>query len=620
MYNTQQQKNIAAAREVLQRHREDNEIFLGGVTMIVSDMIGFIESDLINFGSAIFLFLVITLFIIFRKLRWVILPLLCCMLSVIIMASLLGLFDWAVSVISSNFVALLLIITMSICVHLTVFYREKQARHPQLEKSQLVNDTMHFMFQPCLYSILTTIVAFLSLLISGIRPVIDFGYIMTAGIACAFLITFILFPTMLMIMTQGKSLVEKDFTTQLTGKFAEFTHRHHYLIITVAVLILITSLAGITLLKVENRFIDYFKQDTEIYQGMLTIDRKLGGTTPADLILKAPPVTATDPVDMESEDEFLDDYFSDNALDQTNNKNYWLSPTKFEQIKQIHDYLEAHSETGKILSLATIIRLAESLNNGKALGDLEAALLPRLLPQHIRTILLDPYLSDDGNELRFNMRIIDSDKTLERNEFIQRVNDDIRQMGYSSEEFRLTGMLVLYNNMLQSLYESQILTLGSVFLAITLMFILLFRSFILAILGIIPNLVAAGLVLGFMGWRGIPLDIMTITIAAISIGIAVDNTIHYIVRFKREFTKDQDYFATIKRCHSSIGKAMYYTSMIIMIGFSILSLSNFIPSIYFGLLTGLAMFAALLASLTLLPALLIIFKPLGTPPPTNEPS
>ena len=168
--------------------------------------------------------------------------------------------------------------------------------------------------------------------------------------------------------------------------------------------------------------------------------------------------------------------------------------------------------------------------------------------------------------------------------------------------------------MLQSLYESQILTIGIVFLAVMGMFIILFGSLKLAIIAIIPNALSAALVLGFMGWYAIPLDMMTITIAAISIGIAVDNTIHYIVRFKREFPKDHDYFATISRCHKSIGKAMYYTSVTIIFGFSILTLSNFIPTIYFGMLTGIAMFVALIASLTLLPSLLILFKPLGIKP------
>ena len=143
------------------------------------------------------------------------------------------------------------------------------------------------------------------------------------------------------------------------------------------------------------------------------------------------------------------------------------------------------------------------------------------------------------------------------------------------------------------------------------MFMILFRNFYLSLIAIIPNILAAGLVLGIMGWFGVPLDMMTITIAAITVGIAVDHAIHYIHRFKIEFIKERNYRATVNCCHGSIGKAIYYTAITITVGFSILALSDFIPTVYFGLLTGLAMLVALMNNLTLLPILIIIFKPLG---------
>ena len=169
----------------------------------------------------------------------------------------------------------------------------------------------------------------------------------------------------------------------------------------------------------------------------------------------------------------------------------------------------------------------------------------------------------------------------------------------------------MYNNMLRSLFKSQILTIGVVLAGIFIMFTLLFRSISLAILGILPNILSASLVLSIMGWANIPLDMMTITIAAITVGIGVDDTIHYIHRYQYEIEKDYDYKAALLRSHSSIGNAMYYTSITIFLGFSILTLSNFIPTIYFGLLTGLAMLIAMVANLTLLPQLLIVFKPFG---------
>ncbi len=615
-YAARSRERVAEVREVMDGHRAGTRMFLGGVSMIVADMINFIQSDLVNFGSAVTLFLILTLLVIFRRPRWIVMPMLCAGLTATLTIGLLGLLDWPVTVVSANFVALLLIITMSMTIHLVVRYRETQARHPAADKKTMVRQTTHFMFEPCVYTSLTTIVAFASLLVSGIRPVIDFGQIMIIGIFLAFVLVFTLFPAFLTCLPKGSSKAENDFTTALTMTLANFTRRRHRLIVFVAAAAAVVAAAGVAQLKVENRFIDYFSKDTEIYKGMLEIDRKLGGTTPLDLILDAEPETppAEDaPENMpEFEDDaaFLDDVFAEIGVEEQTE--YWLTPYKMDEIKRVHDYLDAQPEIGKVLSLATLIRLAEQLNNDQALGDVETLFLRKLLSPDIKRILLDPYLSEDGKQLRFNVRVIDSDKTLSRKELLERVGGDVEnKMGYAGDRFRLTGMLVLYNNMLQSLYESQILTLGMVFLAIMLMFVVLFRSFALAAVAIAPNLLAAGLVLGFMGWRGIPLDMMTITIAAISVGIAVDNTIHYVVRFKREFKHNHNYAQTIQRCHGSIGKAVYYTSVTIIAGFSILSLSNFVPTIYFGLLTGLAMFAALVASLTLLPSLLMLFKPLG---------
>ena len=607
-------EQIAKIKAVIDQHRADAEMFLGGVPMIVADMLSFIQSDFLNFGVAVTVFLILTLLIIFRQPRWIIIPMLCAGLVAVSMIGIMGLLNWPVTVISANFVALLLIITMSMTIHLVVRYRELQAQQADADKKDLIRQTMHFMFKPCVYTSLTTIVAFISLFVSGIRPVIDFGHIMTLGIVFSFLLVFILFPAILMNLPKDSNLTSNDFTTALTISLARFTHKHHHLILFIAVVVAIGAMLGITQLKVENRFIDYFKKETEIYRGMLTIDDNLGGTTPFDLIVNAPPEDTIESEKPDREDELLDsldDLLADEGIVESPTE-YWLTSHKLKEVKRLHDYLDAQPEIGKVLSLATLIRLVEQLNNNQDLGDVEIGLLRKILPPEIKNILLNPYLSEDGKQLRFNTRIIDSDKNLNRQQLLERIQNDLNnEMNYAKDRFRLTGMLVLYNNMLQSLYKSQILTIGMVFFMIMLMFIILFRSLSLAIIAIIPNLLAASLVLGFMGWRGIPLDIMTITIAAISIGIAVDNTIHYIIRFKREFVCDQHYANTVQRCHRSIGKAMYYTSITIIAGLSILSLSNFIPTVYFGLLASLAMFVALVASLTLLPSLLIIFKPLG---------
>ena len=601
---------IAEVRAVLDRHRDEARIFLGGVAMIATDMIDFIDSDLRTFGISVFIFLILMLTVIFRRLRWILLPLTGCAAAVVLMMGTLALARWPVTVISSNFVSLLLIICMSMTIHLVVRFRELQAKEPGGNPRDLVARTVHFMFTPILYTALTTMVAFVSLLISGIRPVIDFGYMMTAGIAMALGVIFLLFPSVVALLprTQGE---ERDFTRGVTLAFARLTERHRKPILGVAVVLAVISAFGAARLDVENRFIDYFDEDTEIFQGMLEIDQHLGGTTPLDIILEADPEAL-----VEEEEEFEEDFYGDlEGEAEESPPGYWFNPLRLGELRQLHEWLDAQPEIGKVLSLDTMIRMAESINDGEPLDDLKISLLREglsRLPEDMQDVLLRPFLSEDGNRLRVSLRVIDSDVSLRRAELIERVDGFLsEEMGYDESRYRQSGLLVLYNNVLQSLFASQIQTIGFVFLSILAMFLVLFRSLRLALIAIMPNMLPALLVLGTMGWLGIPLDLMTITIAAISVGIAVDNTIHYIIRFRREFPEDRDYRATMWRCHGSIGRAMYYTSLTIVVGFSILMLSNFVPTFYFGLFTGLAVLTALVASLALLPALLLTLRPMG---------
>jgi predicted RND superfamily exporter protein len=405
----------------------------------------------------------------------------------------------------------------------------------------------------------------------------------------------------------------------LTTFLARFTQAHGGLILVISVIVLILSAVGISRLVVENSFIDYFKHTTEIYQGMKVIDQRLGGTTPLDIIVefeKTGALTDTSTAGADKNSTRVFDEFDEFDKAESEDK-YWFTNEKMSRIEQIHDYLDRLPETGKVLSLGTINKMAKKLNENKSLNNFELAILYTETPEKFRHLVLDPYVNLAHNEVRFSVRVRDSEKTLKRDQLLKKIRHDlVSELGIKKEHVRLTGMLVLYNNMLQSLFSSQILTLGIVVLALMGMFMVLFRSLTIAAIAIFPNLLSIGVVLGVMGWANIPLDMMTITIAAISVGIAVDDTIHYIHRFRREFELDRNYMQTLHRCHESIGHAMYYTSVTIIMGFSILVLSNFIPSIYFGLLTGLAMLIALLSALTLLPQLLVVFKPFG--PQTNQ--
>ncbi|MBU2510342.1 MMPL family transporter [bacterium] len=613
-------ENIARVRSILDKYRgEADDLFLGGVTMIADDLITFVKNDLKVFGLAVLLFLIVMLWIIFRELRWIILPILTCSFSVIATAGLLGMTGWEVTVVSSNFISIQLIITMAMTIHLIVRYRELVLENPNADQRELVLDATYSMAKPCFFAILTTMAGFCSLIFCDIKPIINFGWMMTAGIGISLIITFLVFPAVMMQMekTQPNTSFEKFFSA--TKLLAVFTEKHGGKILVSATLILIFSLSGSAQLIVENSFIDYFKDSTEIYQGMKTIDKNLGGTTPLEVVIDFEE-EKQEIVEAEGDDEFSEfDEFEEEFEAEKSEAQYWFTAQKMKKVEMVHDYLDNMTETGKVLSLGTMLKIGRTLNDGDDLDNFLLALIYNELPDKFKKIILNPYVSVEHNQARFSIRMIDSDPNLRRNEFLKKLRYElVNKLGLEEDKVHIAGMMVMYNNTLQSLFDSQIKTLGIVLFALMCMFLILFRSLKIAVIAIFPNVLSVGVVLGFMGWAGIPLDLMTITIAAISVGIAVDDTIHYIHRFKREFAKDRNYTAAMYRSHESIGYAMYYTSITIIIGFSILVLSNFIPSIYFGLLTGLAMVIALIAALTLLPRLIVVVKPLGPEGGTNS--
>ncbi len=608
--NVLQHENIKTVRAIMQRYRSGADLFLGGISMIQDDMISFVRNDLKMFGIGVFALLVLMLGIIFRRPLWVMLPMLCCFLSVVAMMGILAMFGWEVTVISSNFISLQLIMTLAIAVHLIVRYREFHRTDPSKDQRTLVHDTIRTKFVPCVYAALTTIAGFSSLVMCDIKPVINFGWMMSAGLVLSLLLTFVLFPATVMLVKKRELLNEKVRRNRfsLTAALGRFTQFHGTIILIATCALLFLTVVGISRLRVENSFIDYFKTSTEIYQGMKLIDQKLGGTTPLDVIVKF------DDIDLkqfaqpdEEEDAFLNPYAKSMVEDYDK---YWFFDDRLETIEKVHDYINSLPEIGKLIGFATLLKIGRSLNDGKSLDSISMAVLYTKLPEKYREMVLTPFLSISDNEARFSVRIIDSLKTIDRDALLKQVKRDLTgKLGLAPDRVHLAGTMVLYNNMLQSLFSSQIKTMGVVALALLMMFLVLFRSVRLALIALFPNLLSAGAVISVMGWLDIPLDMMTITIAAISVGIAVDDTIHYIYRFREEIKRDGDYYRSMHRCHGSIGHAMYYTSITIIIGFSILALSNFWPTIYFGLFTGLAMLVALVAALTLLPWLIVVVKP-----------
>ncbi len=599
----QNHQNILEMRDVIKSYDDIGKINLGGIPMIADDMMTFIKSDILVFGLGVLLFIIATLWFIFRKLIWIVVPISSCFFSVIIMTGLLGLLGWKVTVISSNFIALMLILTMAMNIHMSTRFLQIKEMYPNKKILELVALTTNKMFWPILYTALTTIIAFLSLIFSEIKPIIDFGWMMTLGLITSFIITFTLLPSLINFMPQDKIFLKKQEDSKITSFFARISLNNYKIVFTLTILIIALSLIGISKLEVENSFINYFSKKTEIYKGMKLIDEKLGGTTPLEVILKFPKKN----INKTNEEDDFEDWGDE---ENENDDKYWFTKDKIDKISSVHNYLDDLPQVGKVLSFSSIIDVATMLNNNKPLGTLEMGVLYSKIPNSIKTEIIDPYISIEDNEARINLRIIDSQENLRRNDLIKKINYDLKnKLGLKESEFKLGGVLILFNNLLQSLFKSQILTLGLVMIGIFGMFVILFKNIKLSIIGVVPNFIAAFFILGIIGLLGIPLDMMTITIAAITIGIAVDNSIHYIYRFKEEFSTSKDYNKTLILCHSTVGKAILNTSITIVFGFSILVLSKFIPTIYFGVFTGLAMLLAMVSVLTLLPSLILLTKP-----------
>ncbi|WP_026803663.1 efflux RND transporter permease subunit [Aliarcobacter lanthieri] len=601
-------KNIEEIREIIKNYEDEANIFLGGVNMIASDAIGFVKNDLLIYGLSLIIIFIFILWYIFRRIRWVFIPILICFISIISTGGVLGFFDWEVTVISSNFVALQLIITMSIVIHLIERYRELFFKYKKANQYKLVINTVLSKLMPCFLAIITTVVGFGSLVLSNIEPVINLGLMMSLGIIISLIISFILFPIILILIGKKDEFDKSDRKFSFINKCSKIVENNGKTIIVVSVITVIFSVFGASKLFVENSFINYFKKSTEIYQGMIVIDENLGGTTPLDVIIKfkddeIKQITVT------KENDDFDDFENEFVLSK-DDKQYWFSQDKMQTIMAIHDYLETIPEIGKVQSLATLLKIGKTLNHNQDLDGITLALIYNQLPEEYKQLILSPYVNIDANEARITMRVIDSNPNLRRDDLLKKIDHDLQEIITNKDTtFRLSNLMVLYNNMLQSLFESQASTFGASLLVLSIMFFLIFRSSKVVFIAIVSNLIPISLVFGIMGWLGIPLDIMTITIAAIALGIAVDDTIHFIHRFEVEYKFDHNYMNAIKRAHEGIGHAMYYTTIVIVIGFSILMLSNLIPTIYFGLLTGVVMISVLIADLLLLPKMLLMLKP-----------
>ena len=591
----------AEIRSHISKYKSQASINLSGIPMIVEDLINYVKKDIVIFGSGVFIFMLITLWIIFRDIKWVIFPLLSCLISIALMIGTLGYLNWKVTVISSNFISIMLVLTMEINIHYIQRYKQFQDLYPKKKETELTQLTADGIFQSILYGVFITIIGFLSFIFCDIRPVIDFGYMMSVGLIISMLVTMILLPSLIIQFKPKIAKQDKSKNSKFFRNLADFAINKKLLIIFSSTAILLASFYGSSKITVENSFINYFNKDTEIYKGMKLIDEKLGGTTPLEIIVKFK--------DSSSKKDSGDDFFETSSSDEFKDS-YWFTNFRTGTITNIHQYLESLPEIGKVLSFYSVIQMGEKINDNKKLGSLEMAILYSKLPNDIKKNIVSPYISIENNEARFSVRVVDSNPNLNRKELLNKIQKHLEEnIKLSKDDFKITGVFVLFNNQLQSLYKSQIQTLSFSYFGILIALFILFRSWMLSLIASAPDMVASMLILGSLGFLKIPLDMMTITIATIVMGIGTRAGIYYINRFKSEFAIHKDYKKTIRACHETVGKSIVIAALTIIFGFSILVLSNFNPTINFGILIGIAIFAALILSLTIMPLLLLITKP-----------
>ena len=577
-----------------------SQLFLGGINMIADDMIAFVRSDLATYGLATLLLCSLCLFVYYLQLRYVFLAIFICLVCVGVASGLFGLLGFEITVISSNYIALQLIITLSVVIHLINSYREFFRKKSFFSQKAIVYLALKERMSPCFFAIFTTIIGFISLVFSDIRPIISLGLMMSASITLSLIFSFWLFGSIMSLLSKKSvnTAFERYFSlTTLCAKIA-LNLRARKVVFAISALGLCVGLWGISKLSVENSFIGYFKENTDIYKGMELIDNKLGGTVPLDIIISFKK-DKKEPRNSSLDDEFADEFASSDAAQ------YWFNERRMSVLKSVNEYLKNKEFIGSVSSLADLLEVGKELNEGRELDALALALIYSSLSGERRELILTPFVSIENDELHFSVRTLDSDPRLKRAEFLRTLQNELNELVGKDAQVKISGAMKLYTNMLDSLFSSQINSLGFVLLAFFATFWLIFASLRLAIIAICINILPLICVLGAMGLAGLSLDIMSITIGSISLGIGVDSAIHYIYRYKRELAHFKDSKKAIIASHASIGYALYYTSFAVFIGFGVMISSNFWPTIYFGALTDLVMFFMLASSLILLPSLLL---------------
>ncbi|MDO6446695.1 MMPL family transporter [Colwellia sp. 1_MG-2023] len=579
-------KEINLIRNIIEKYGEEKEFYLGGNNLLAYELINIIESDLLLFGSIILIAVIVILTYLFRQFSWVFLPIFCCAVSVIITLGLLAVFALKVTVISANVIALQIILSLAMIIHLIIQYQEFVETGRFTTQTALVLATLKSKFKPCLFAAITTTVGFATLIFSSVQPVISFGWMMVIAMSVSVIVGLVFFPALLLsIFSIQKHVAKHTIIEQFMSSMANVVNRLPTKISLLTIVVTLAFGVGCFKLTAENSFLNYFSDSTDVKRELTFIDQEFGGSTSFDVLYKIPKAQQK--------------------------KDLILSAETVQTITAIQTMLSQQKAIGNITSVADFTRIAQVVN-GKPLTEYELTVLYKSLDKDIQRDLFGGYFSPSNNELRISTRIQDSHQALNRADLLKDIHQELANLGLAKSDYQLTGLFILYQHILTKLVDSQILTLLLVYAAMTIILMMIFSSLKIAVISLVPNIITTAIIMGIMGWFAIPLDLMTITIATVAMGISMDDTIHYVHRYLEENASNNQInnadtsakLNIIKQTNLSVGYALMYTTVIIVIGFGMLVFSNFVPSMLFGLLTSIAMFVALITDMTILPVML----------------
>ena len=570
---------VAALRDAAGRWRPkvDGPVRLAGLPIINVVLREHIKADISTFGVVSLTVFTLTFFLVYRRFRWVGYPIVSCVIPVLLMLGLMVLFGKKMTVITSNMPVLLFVLTLPYTVYFIERYLERRSLHPSEDPVETTARAPQEIWSPCLFSVLATMAGTAAHIPSGIIPVRTFGIMMTIGMAFSLGVVMLFLPATVVTLpgVTGRAAGPTSEPRGPLRLLLALVLRAPALVVLFSLAVFGVSVWGMTKIKVETKFIDYFHQKSEIYQGLDYIDNQMGGTTPFEVILTSP------------------------------TPGFFKTAEGLAALEGVGKFFASVPETGNLRSIKTLV---DEVRKGYRARDPQIlGLLTGFAKDQVKE-----FCNADFTKSRILVRMKETAPTLNRKAILGRLTahlDSLKDKELKGVEARPTGVFLLYANMLDTYWPNTKKTFFLATAAIWLMLMLLFRSPIMAALVILPEVLPVFLVLGVMGFTGIALDMVTVIIASVALGIGIDAAIQYAVRFRRELeAANGDLELAIRRSHATIGRAILIATSIVFAGFAMLCFSQFVPTIYFGLFTGLAILMGLFASLTTLPASFLLLK------------